>query len=83
MVEFLSRPDIQQEYLPCAVDYHNHTTFPGLSMITDDAEPCPPPNPSPSLQPPPPSPNYCGMFFFIGAALVLVVAIIVSAINMK
>jgi hypothetical protein len=36
MVEFLSRPDIQQEYLSSGVDYCNNITFPGLPMIIDE-----------------------------------------------
>jgi hypothetical protein len=52
MVEFLSRPDIQQQYLPCAVDYIK-TTFSGLPMIVTEDPPADSPVDSPPRSPSP------------------------------
>jgi hypothetical protein len=82
MVEFLSRPDIQQQYLSSGVDYCNNTTFPGLPMITDDEADDISPNPAPAdILPPNPSPpsrdvNLSTMLVI--GTLVIVVAIIVG-----
>jgi hypothetical protein len=91
MVEFLSRPDIQQQYLSSGVDYCNNTTFPGLPMITDDEADDISPNPAPAdilhasstirhspPNPSPPSRDVNLSTMLVIGTLVIVVAIIVG-----